>query len=134
MTQTDLDKAIANLDRDFLVTGLLERFDESLILMRQQLGWKIPVYVRENVTQKGAKPEVSDADLDVIREQNQFDIALYEHAWARFDEAIARSPQRFAEDLARLKRANRRYAVYQQLNWKHLRPRLGSLKRQILKQ
>ncbi len=134
MTQADLDRAIENLERDFAVVGLLERFDESLILMRQHLQWKLPVYVRENVTRKGAKPVVSDEDLAVIREQNRFDIALYEYAWERFDETIRREPGRFAQELASLKRANRRYAVRQQFTWKQLRPRLGQIKRQIMRQ
>ena len=42
-----LEEARANLDR-FLVVGLTERFDESFILVRRALGWRLPMYATRN--------------------------------------------------------------------------------------
>ena len=44
-----LDEAKANLNR-FAVVGLTERFDESFILVRRALGWRLPMYARERGT------------------------------------------------------------------------------------
>ncbi|MCL4396622.1 MAG: sulfotransferase family protein [Chloroflexi bacterium] len=39
--------AKANVREQFTVVGLLERFDESLLLMKKRLGWRNIYYVRE---------------------------------------------------------------------------------------
>jgi hypothetical protein len=38
-TEATLEKALEHLRTDFAVSGLTERFDESLILMKRRLGW-----------------------------------------------------------------------------------------------
>ena len=52
LTEGDLAQAKRNLDR-FLVVGLTERFDESFILIRRALGWRLPMYERHNVSKAG---------------------------------------------------------------------------------
>ena len=54
-----LEEAKRNLDR-FLVVGLTERFDETFILIRRALGWKLPYYLTANVTTR-PKPATQDA-------------------------------------------------------------------------
>jgi hypothetical protein len=108
-TDAMLATAKSNIEKDFSVVGLVERFDESLMLLRDAFGWSDPLYVRANVTAK--KEPVTDAARALIREQNRLDIEL--HAWtaARFDRAIAESPG-FAEDLERFRRKNKRYSLW----------------------
>lgn len=55
LTEGDLGQAKRNLDR-FLVVGLTERFDESFILIRRALGWRLPMYERHNVSKAGPPP------------------------------------------------------------------------------
>ena len=62
VTEDDLARAKRNLDR-FLVVGLTERFDESFILIRRALGWRLPMYESAQRQQGGpAGPADSDGD------------------------------------------------------------------------
>ena len=65
----DLEQAKDNLDR-FLVVGLTERYDESFILMRRGLGWKLPLYATRNV--RKAAP-ASGAELPAGRDRANAD-------------------------------------------------------------
>ncbi len=77
-----LDTAKANLERSFRVVGLSERFHESLILIAASFGWEIPYYENRKVTKdrSAVEPHV----LEMIRERNQLDLALYEFGKDRF--------------------------------------------------
>ena len=55
VTEDDLALAKRNLDR-FLVVGLTERFDESFILIRRALGWRLPMYETHNVSDAAGLP------------------------------------------------------------------------------
>jgi len=86
-----LQEAIHNLETHFSVVGLTERFDDTILLMHQQLKWsKIPYYVKRNVTQSGAFHKRIDSEpIDVIRQYNALDVALYEHVFSGFEQTIA---------------------------------------------
>ena len=79
VTEDDLARAKRNLDR-FLVIGLTERFDESFILIRRALGWRLPMYESAERQQGGASGTADSGAIELIRERNRFDLALYEHA------------------------------------------------------
>ena len=83
-----LEEAKRNLER-FLVVGLTERFDESFILIRRALGWKLPYYLTANVTTR-PKPATQDA-LEQIRERNQLDLELYDFANQRLSRSRRRA-------------------------------------------
>jgi hypothetical protein len=105
----DLEEAKRNLDR-FLVVGLTERFDESFILIRRALGWKLPVYETRNVakvvegsTVEPPKPEA----IELIRDRNTLDIELYEHAQGLLSGAIERQGPSFQPEVAAFRLLNR---------------------------
>lgn len=108
-TEAMLTSAKSHIEEHFSVAGLVERFDESLLLLQRALGWTNPYYVPANVTAK--KGPVTDEVLALIRDQNRLDLELNAWATERLDEAIAESPG-FAEDLERFRRSNRRYAPW----------------------
>ncbi len=57
--------------------GLTERFDESVLLLRRVMGWRtLPFYRSQNVNRK--KAPIDDAQKEVIRAFNRYDIELYE--------------------------------------------------------
>lgn len=89
-TSDMLDAASQNLRSYFSVVGLAERFDETLLLMANQLKWnRQPLYVRRNVTKnrpalEGVAPHV----LRKIEEANSLDLELYERAAHGFEESL----------------------------------------------
>lgn len=86
-----LDIAIGNLENEFACVGLTERFEESICLMKNNLGlkWKYPVYESTNINKK-KESNISPQLLDIIREANQLDIQLYDYAKNRFESDIAK--------------------------------------------
>jgi hypothetical protein len=81
-----LERAMAFIDRDDVVAGLQDRFDESLLAMVTALGWGWPAVRRVNVT--GSRPRVADLapeTVSLIRERNALDLALHDHVRARLE-------------------------------------------------
>jgi hypothetical protein len=96
------------LDDHFSIVGLVEHFDETLLLLRQRLGWRrYPVYVRQNVTRKRPfTQELSPATRAIIEKHNRLDCELYEYAARRFTAQLATLPE---AELTRFQRRNRWY-------------------------
>lgn len=103
-----LETAKKNLE-GFAVVGVTEKFDESLILMRQTLGWKnVPYYASRNVPRRGrAQTSPSPAAIAAIRHRNQLDLQLYELAGELFLQQVKNYPGAFDEEVARFQRLNR---------------------------
>lgn len=79
------------LDRAALV-GITERYGESLQLLRERVGWRIPELVRNVNPRRSALAGSYRLDPDQerqLRAWNEADIALYAEASAKFDEQIA---------------------------------------------
>jgi hypothetical protein len=99
-----LDEAKRNLER-FSVVGLTERFDESFILLRRKLGWKLPLYVTANVSRR-PKP-ASESAVALIRERNELDLELYAFARELFSGAVEKEGESFRREVAAFKILNR---------------------------
>jgi hypothetical protein len=84
-----LETAKRNLRQHFLLVGLAERFDESLMLFSKLLGWKKVWYIKRNVVQeRPAKNELPIQVLNTIRKHNELDIELYEFCKQIFEEKL----------------------------------------------
>lgn len=108
-----LEAAKANLDRHAAI-GLTERFDESLLLLRQAFGWRWHklLYYRQNVGKKRpARPTHCAATLERVRDQNRLDLALYAYACTRFEERLAALPEEARADLRRFQWVNKQYGT-----------------------
>lgn len=73
-----LETARRRLEHEIRWFGLLERFDESLLLLCRALGWSAAVTVRSNVTRERStrRDTVDPATLDRIAELNALDLRL----------------------------------------------------------
>lgn len=106
-TAAMLARAEANIARAFDLVGLTERFDEALIMLRHLYGWEIGAYRWQNVgANRPLTAQTSPAALRLLEELNQFDLQLYERAWARFDQAVAKGGMRFALEVRELQWRN----------------------------
>jgi len=97
-----LKQAQQNIERHFAVTGLAERFDESLALMAIRLGWDwTPSYESLNVA-----PEKGQVDADTreaIERANPFDCELYAWAKRRFDDLLSQHKDEVAMGVRRIR-------------------------------
>jgi hypothetical protein len=105
-----LEQAIASLDR-FTVVGLTERFDETLVLLSREFGWRRTTYERANVTpERTPRKEIPPETVELIQHLNSLDMKLYAHARTRFDRDVARQGDGFRIEAAALRLANQRSA------------------------
>ncbi|SDC82944.1 MULTISPECIES: sulfotransferase family 2 domain-containing protein [unclassified Candidatus Frackibacter] len=81
LDSSDLEEAKSNLDNCFSVVGITEMFDESLFLMKKELGWDDISYTRKRVAKnRPSKENVSNETIKIIEERNKLDIELYQYA------------------------------------------------------
>lgn len=85
-----LSIAKEHIEEHIACVGLLERFDESLLLMRHRLEWPFcPLYLRQNVNAKRRPLASIDSTVkDAISEAHQVDIKLYQYVCELFDREI----------------------------------------------
>jgi len=101
------EKAKNILDEYFAVAGTTKRFNESLLLMKERLDWSWPpFYVRSRTGSKEKKQPIPDRVRRIIREQNQWDVRLYEHVCDRLDADIKQKGETFQKRVQRFQRAN----------------------------
>ena len=85
-----------------------ERFEESLALAKLVFGWKIEHFADFNITGKRpAKSSVPQPIRDLIADHYRYDVALYEHATALFNDAVARRETELRAELAAVRQARR---------------------------
>jgi len=77
--------------RKFAVVGLMERFDESVEMMRRELRWRItPNIEKHNVTEgRPRKEDIDSKTLKLIEKHNQYDMRLYKIATELFEAKMA---------------------------------------------
>jgi hypothetical protein len=87
-----LERALEHLGQHFPFAGLMERFDESVLLYREVLGWGAVHYRPENINRGRPRgPQIPAATAAAIERRNALDRALYEAAKPRFEAALAAS-------------------------------------------
>lgn len=105
LTRAALDTAKENLRRYFAVVGTVERFDETLALLRLKLGWTREVVSYPRNVNRDRPPLASfpREAIEAVRARNELDLELWQYASQLMDEAIETEGQRFGEELARYK-------------------------------
>lgn len=80
-TADDQNEAIQNLKDHFIAVGIMERYDESLVLFKQLLEWKeLPHQPARNKSTTEDRPSLSSEVVNRFQELNRFDYALYNAA------------------------------------------------------
>jgi hypothetical protein len=99
------NQAFEVLANDLEGFGLTEQFDQSLLLFREQLGWRnTPRYRHRNTGNKGNPVPLQDRHIERIRELNRIDTRLYELAADLFGQRIKRILPALEQELASFRR------------------------------
>lgn len=107
-TESMLKEAEFNVSNRIATVGLTEDFDRSIIFMKRMFGWRQPYYVSQNRSHsRSQKPEISPKIIEHIKEQNQYDIALYEYARVLFYERIRNQGNGFEQEVKHFQTVNR---------------------------
>lgn len=108
-----LETAKTNLKSHFAVVGILERFDETLILLKRIFRWRIPFYIQRNKTQKPPSYKtISPEIVEMIVKKNQLDIELYQYGEKLFEELILQQDQSFKMEVLVFSTSNKIHQNY----------------------
>ena len=97
-----------NIANDFLFLGITEMFDETILILKNMLGWHMPYYSIANRTKK--KPNydaVNPTIISFIKEHNQLDIKLYNITKTSLLNRIAEENDIFQNKINKFKKINR---------------------------
>lgn len=109
--QDMLEKAKENISKNFVMVGLSEYFDETLLLLKNKLGWKKVYYGKRNVNND--RPSVSQIDnetIDIIKEFNALDMELYGYVKNEFLESLSQGGDSLKNDLNNFRMINEPYS------------------------
>jgi len=133
ITEQTFITAKENLDKYFLVAGLTERFDETILMMKKELNWSYPVFVKQNITKKSDKKAVITEELkQLIIERNEYDIKLYNYVTEKFNERIETNKEFMEKEMAKFKLKNKRikpYLIFKQFSKKKLKGAYNKIKK-----
>ncbi len=86
-------RALAWIERDDVVVGVQERFDEFVLLACRAFGWGWPAYRPQNVgTGRPGLAGIPASTIDLIRERNAHDVVLHEAARGCMARELAEIP------------------------------------------
>jgi hypothetical protein len=128
-TEETLEHAKRNVDEHFAAVGLTERFDETVLLWGEVLGWRKLRYVPRNMSREGPRDPVPADVIRLIEELNELDRELYRFVKERFEKDLARYPS-LEGKMARYRRQN---ALFQKVYPAQLKPFLRKMKRAVLR-
>ena len=97
-----------NIENDFLFLGITEMFDETILILKNMLGWHMPYYSIANRTKK--KPNYDAVDptiISFIKEHNQLDIKLYNITKTSLLNRIAEENDIFQDRINKFKKINK---------------------------
>ncbi|MCU0445449.1 MAG: sulfotransferase family 2 domain-containing protein [Microscillaceae bacterium] len=114
-TEEALQMAIKNLDEHFLLASVLDYFDETLIMLKEELGWGYPVYYNENINKKKPTAPVSNEIKKQIAERNKYDIQLYNYVKQKIEAQINANADHIAKEVKKLKWLCYPYQKYGQM-------------------
>jgi hypothetical protein len=99
-----------NMDKYFLVTGVIEQFDETLMLLKKRLKLRRIYYgIRNQTINRPSRDQIPASTLRLISERNKADIELYAHAKENLNRMIDSENASFRADVLRFKVINRPY-------------------------
>jgi hypothetical protein len=106
-TRDDLELAKRHIREHFVLVGVTERFDESILLLKRALDWRRVGYGRVNVSPARTGSMIDEATAQAIMERNALDIDLYKFCVERLQQEIADSGSSFLRELSHFRAWNR---------------------------
>ncbi len=110
ISKEHFDEALNNLKTKIHFFGMQEFYDESLIMLSNELQWPMPVYRKKNVTAN--KAVVTEQTMEFLRDANCWDVKLYEEAKNLFAPRLDQRTPKDKKRLSRLRMLNKVAALY----------------------
>ena len=104
-----LDLAWHHLKDRFAFFGILERFDESLLMLKRLMGLGSAFYERQNVRGTSLDAPLTREEFEIICEHNRYDLLLYERAVEEFSRRVDLLGAEFQADVRMFDAINTRF-------------------------
>lgn len=112
-TEAMLEQAKKNIEESFSLVGIMEKYDESMLLLKQILNWNSCFYIRRNTSKSdNSYKSIDPKILNELVTRNSLDIQLYKFAKDRLEKKIQTQSFAFEEDLYQFKKMNKFYNSY----------------------
>ena len=101
---TAIENHVKKLDREMDLVMLVERFDESLVLLKRRacLSLRDILYLQQKVRKRSYRYIFSRSDVQFERLWQQADHALYDHFSAKFSTEVIREGPGFPDEVSTL--------------------------------
>ena len=97
-----------NIETHFVLAGVLDYYDEMLLLMKRSLGWSRAYYARRNTRAEGTPPLTGDLRR-LVEQACEPDLELYEWVKQRLEATLAEQDDQFQTEMAALRQQNRAF-------------------------
>ena len=107
-----LEIALDNINKYFVYVGIMEMFDESLLLMARYLHWSNYVYFKQNVSNsKYGTFQVDNSVIQLIKEKNLLDLELYSIFKKKLMNDCKTEGKTFYKDLTHFQKCNTLFQI-----------------------
>lgn len=109
--QTLVKQKVARLDTEFDLVMMVDRFDESLILLRDLMCWTTDdiAYLKQNERVASSKSNMTDETRHILKQWLWADYLLYDHFAAKFENELKFYGQdKMAAETKKLNSVNKR--------------------------
>ena len=93
-----------------------EKFDESLILLKDRLGWRIEDMIYFSLNTAANPPEMNNVETDMLlyktKEYSYIDYLLYERMKEKLDRMIEEKGDELEEEVSELRSLNKEFSEY----------------------
>ena len=93
-----------------------EKFDESLILLKDRLGWRIEDMIYFSLNTAASPPERNNVDTDTLliktKEFSYIDYLLYERMKVKLDRMIEEKGDELEVEVSKLRSLNKEFSEY----------------------
>lgn len=112
LPENAVSMALKNIETHFPVVGLVERFDESLLLCRYAFGWKNIFYAKRNITSNRPQArDVAKSVRDSIARHCTMDLVLYDAVRQRLEKQKQELGETFETDLNHFRLKKKLYCL-----------------------
>ena len=105
MSQDYVEHAIADMDSFFDLVLIVEKMDESLILLKDHLCWEYSdiVFLNKNARRGPFVASLSEEQIQTLEELNKEDVMLYQHFLRKHEVEVDNfGREKMAEEVAKL--------------------------------
>jgi hypothetical protein len=108
--RADLEHARHIIERECVAFGIVERFDESMLLLQDALAWTDLRYKPRNVYRQDGDCALTDEDRGLLAEHHALSLELVAFARGLFEERVRSMGSAFSERLSRFISENEAWA------------------------